>query len=75
MTMNILRLPDVKQRTGLSRSQIYTLIRARKFPRQIELGLRAVGWLESDVSSWLAGQINKTNAKHGQSSYALGGQS
>ena len=73
--MNILRLPDVKKRTGLSRSQIYALIQQRKFPRQIELGMRAVGWLESDISSWIAGQVNKSNAKHGTSVYAFGGVS
>ena len=62
--MNILRLPQVKERTGLSRSQIYALIRQKKFPRQVELGLRAVGWLEGDISSWVASKVNKTREKY-----------
>jgi len=58
--MNILRLPDVKNKTGLSTSQIYALMKERKFPRQIELGLRAVGWLSTEIEEWLEGKINKS---------------
>ena len=51
---NILRLPDVKVQTGLSRSSIYQQIAENKFPRQISLGGgRAVGWLESDIQNWI----------------------
>lgn len=53
----ILRLPQVKQRTGLSRSTIYALIKSGEFERQISLGARAVGWLESDVSEYIADRI------------------
>jgi len=54
MTYNILRLPQVKNQTGLSRSSIYQQIAENKFPRQISLGGgRAVGWLESDIQNWI----------------------
>jgi len=46
----ILRLPEVKTQTGLSRSSIYKRISESKFPKQINLGGRAIGWLESDMS-------------------------
>jgi len=52
-TQNIIRLPQVKQRTGLSRSTLYLLIKDRKFPTPIQIGARAVGWLESDVDSYI----------------------
>lgn len=48
-----LRLPEVKTRTGLSRSTIYALIGQSKFPRHIPLGLRCVGWLESEIDAWI----------------------
>ena len=57
MTSNILRLPEVKTRTGLSRSTIYLQITNGKFPKQISLGSRAVGWLETEVEAWLAARI------------------
>jgi prophage regulatory protein len=50
----ILRLPDVKARTGLSRSSIYTYIKDGKFPHHIALGERSVGWYESEVDAWVA---------------------
>lgn len=53
MQANVLRLPDVKRMTGLSRSSIYAMIEDNSFPRQIALGRRAVGWLESDIQDWI----------------------
>ncbi|RLV58303.1 AlpA family transcriptional regulator [Parashewanella curva] len=50
----ILRLPEVKSRTGIARSTIYKLIDAGDFPPPVALGARAVGWLESDVNEWIA---------------------
>ncbi len=50
---NVLRLPDVISQTGLSRSAIYARIADGLFPKQINLGGRAVGWLSSDVQVWI----------------------
>ncbi|SUX28441.1 helix-turn-helix transcriptional regulator [Chromobacterium vaccinii] len=57
-TSYMLRLPDVMKVTGLSRSSLYALIKQGQFPRQIQLGPRAVAWLSSDVESWLEERIN-----------------
>jgi prophage regulatory protein len=53
----ILRLGSVKDRTGLSRSTVYLRIAQGRFPKPISLGGRAVGWLESDVTDWIAARI------------------
>jgi prophage regulatory protein len=53
----ILRRKQVEARTGLARSTIYQHIKAGTFPRPIPLGARAVGWLETDVSKWIAERI------------------
>lgn len=50
----ILRRRHVEQRTGLSRSTLYQYMKDGSFPKPVQLGLRAVGWLESDVSRWIA---------------------
>lgn len=60
MPETILRLPAVEARIGLSRSTIYQLVAQRRFPRQIALGARSVGWLESEVDQWLAGQVERS---------------
>jgi prophage regulatory protein len=57
----ILRLPDVKSRTGLSRSAIYLFVAQHRFPRPIALGGgRAVGWVEAEVEEWLTRQIESS---------------
>lgn len=53
MKNRIIRLPEVINRTGLSRSTIYEYIKTDMFPKQIKLGIRAVGWYEDDVNEWL----------------------
>ena len=55
--LSILRRKQVEERTGLSRSTIYLRIQEGTFPRQIHLGLRAVGWLEHEIDGWLAACI------------------
>jgi len=45
----LLRLPEVKATTGLSKSSIYTRISEGTFPKQIPLGPRLVVWVESDI--------------------------
>lgn len=57
MVSKILRLPDVKDRTGLSRSSVYLRISENRFPKPISLGGRAVGWIEAEVEEWLKHQI------------------
>ncbi|MBV1929039.1 MAG: AlpA family transcriptional regulator [Gammaproteobacteria bacterium] len=58
--IKILRLSCVMERTGLSRSSIYAYIQEDKFPAQIQLGERRVGWLESEISDWIQGRIAET---------------
>ncbi len=66
MTYSILRLPQVKNQTGLSRSSIYQQIAENKFPRQIGLGGgRAVGWLESDIQNWIKQRLAVTDRPNG----------
>jgi prophage regulatory protein len=60
----ILRLPDVKRSTGLSRSTIYYLrITQGTFPKPVSLGGRAVGWLEAEIQQWLQGQIEASRSE------------
>lgn len=58
----ILRRKQVEQRIGLSRSFIYKGIQEGTFPKPIPLGVRAVGWRESDIQAWLDAQAEKALA-------------
>ena len=49
----IIRLREVLDRTGLSRSMAYDLIEKEMFPRPVSLGARAVGWFLSEIDTWV----------------------
>jgi prophage regulatory protein len=63
--VKILRMKDVVQITGLSRSAIYQKVACNQFPKQIKLGVRATGWLLDEVICWLNNQIAISRAKQG----------
>lgn len=49
----ILRLKQVLDLVGLSRSTIYSKIASGEFPAPLKLGKRSVGWTLSSVQQWL----------------------
>lgn len=55
--IHVIRLPQVRQITGLCRSAIYQLEAKQKFPRRIRLGPRSVGWIAQEVQMWLAARV------------------
>lgn len=58
-SQQLLRLPQVKASTGLSKSTIYARITEGTFPKQIPLGARLVVWLESDIQNWIQEQVDR----------------
>jgi len=67
MSKKFIRLPEVKNKTGLSRSSIYLRMSNGEFPLSISLGGgRAIGWLDSDIEQWLDERIAASKAaSHG----------
>lgn len=53
----ILRLPEVKNQTGLSRSSIYLGMKEGTFPKSVNLGIRSIGWFESQINEWLSSRV------------------
>jgi prophage regulatory protein len=52
--MKILKLNQVIEKTGLSRASIYAFIKKGKFPKQLNLSERAVGWLSNEIDAFIA---------------------
>ena len=65
MVTKILRLPAVKNTTGLSRSTIYLRVSEGSFPEPVSLGGRAVGWIEAEVDAWLKQRIEASRKSVG----------
>ena len=52
----MLRLPEVAEVTGLSKTTIWRRVRSGDFPAPVRLGgrgSRSVGWRKSDIEDWL----------------------
>ena len=72
ISLQILRLPQVCTMTGLRRSMIYQLEAEQQFPKRIKIGIRAFGWIESEVQAWLAQRIAASRTKFGKSIFNSG---
>lgn len=57
------RLPQVKARTGLSRSEIYRRIAAGDFPQPVKIGQRSTAFNAAEVDRWIADRIAARDAK------------
>ncbi len=45
---------EVLDRTRLTTSSVYRLMRAGQFPEPIRIGAKAVRWPESEIEDWIA---------------------
>lgn len=60
--MKIIRLKEVILLTGLAKSTVYKFIKDQSFPKQVSLGSRSVGWVESEIQAWI---VDKIEAREG----------
>ena len=59
MSMKLIRIKEVMNRTGLARSTVYKYINLGQFPQPIKLGTRAVAWVEREVEAWICESIER----------------
>ncbi len=50
----ILRIREVIEITGLSRTTVWRMERKGEFPTRVQLGVGSVGWRDSELRNWLA---------------------
>lgn len=58
MYQDVLRLPELTRKTGLSRSTIYSMIKEGNFPKQIKLGKRSSGWVMAEIEQWIDQRVS-----------------
>lgn len=59
-----LRLRQVAERTGLSKTHIYRLIQRGQFPIPARLSERVVAWDEAAVNAWLSERFTASGGAH-----------
>ena len=63
LSIRVLRMKGIAEKTGLSESLIHDLVARNIFPKPFPLapGGRAVGWIEGDIDEYILNQ--KTSAE------------
>lgn len=55
---SLLRIKEVKARTGLSTATIYRRQADGTFPRKVQLGPKCVAWYSSDIDTFIAAPMS-----------------
>ena len=55
--MRTIRRKELRDRTGLSNSQIDRMEASGQFPARVRLSERTVAWVEGEIDAWLAGKV------------------
>ncbi len=66
VTMQLLKLPEVCRKVGLTKAPIYAAVKAGTFPKPVAVGERAVAWVESEVDGWIADRIAERDGRAAQ---------
>jgi len=69
--IKVIRLDQVQARLGLAKGTIYLKLKEdSSFPKPINLGGRAVGWIESEIDEWLVERIKVRDHKEKINNFA-----
>lgn len=66
--VRVLRLKDMMFKLSIARSTLYDWMSESSprydpsFPKRVRLGLKSVGWLESEVDQWILARFNQADA-------------
>jgi prophage regulatory protein len=57
-----LRWPEVVRRVGMSKSSVTNMIRENRFPKPVQIGDRATGFVAAEVENHLARLVERSRA-------------
>lgn len=60
--MQFITLKEVLERTALSRTTMYRLMAAGKFPNKVSLGAQAVAWDKYEIEMWMEHRMAERDA-------------
>lgn len=55
-----IRVPDVLNRVGFSRTTLYERIKEGNFPDRVKIGPRCVAFVESEIDEWIETTIRNS---------------
>ncbi|MEX3688895.1 helix-turn-helix transcriptional regulator [Paraburkholderia sp. BR14263] len=58
----LIRLPEVKKRTGKGTTTVYRDMANGTFPKPVPIGGGRVAWIESQIDAWIDARIEAATA-------------
>jgi prophage regulatory protein len=68
--VRLIRLAEVRRRTGLSTSSIYLGMQRREFPQRVGICGSVIGWIEREIDEFILNRI-AARAQHTQESESV----
>lgn len=59
----LLKIREVLNLCGLSRSALYAHIKKRTFPAPVKLSARSSAWVSREVAAWVQAQVRRRDSK------------
>lgn len=59
----LMRLKEVTQVTGISRSSLYKYVNEGRFPAPVSLGARSVAWVDHEIQAWITTKMKHRKSK------------
>jgi predicted DNA-binding transcriptional regulator AlpA len=59
----LIRLKEVMDICGLSRTSLYRGIKTEEFPAPVKLSTRSVAWLHDEVIAWVDARVKRRDSK------------
>ena len=66
LSLTFMRIGEVQRATGLPRATIYEMVAKGKFPKQVRLSPRAVGWIELESKCMAARPHRRARQRKGE---------
>lgn len=61
--IRFIKLPQVKDMTGISTTQVYRRMAAGDFPKQVMLGPKSAVWIEAEILAWCEARIAESRGQ------------
>lgn len=63
VSCRLLRIREVMQICGFSRTALYKSMKTDEFPAPVKLSARSVAWLQDEVIAWVDARVKRRDAK------------
>lgn len=61
--IRFMKLPEVLELSGKSRSSIYAAIKKGEFPAPVKLSTRSSAWIRSEIAAWAESRVKASRVE------------